>query len=559
MNHFPERLKLMKNPTAMLGLLVVLCACSGSLEDDWPTDRWVRSIPEEEGMDSKLLVEMLREIAREELPVHSVLVVRNGRLVLDAYFEPFREEHHHIIYSATKSISAMLIGVAILDGLIADDTQPVLELFPGYRDGLEDFDERRRALEIRHLLTMTAGFDWQDGPYGVRQNGDFSRMLAAPDGIAYILNKEFVAAPGNRYNYNSGCSHLLAAVIQEVTGQTALDYANAKLFGPIGVRGAAWSEYQGINNGGSELFLRPQDMARLGYLVLRKGRWNARQVVPEEWIDRMTQPLLETDFEQMGEEYGYGWYTKRFNHQTVWSAEGLGGNGIYVVPEQDLVVVFSGGLVGMEMLAPYRYLEKYILPAVHSMDPLPANPESVRSLEELLSRVPEPESMPAAAAPHIAEVVSGQIFRVEDFGNLLGIEELRFDFTGPDLGRVGVVYSGTGRDVDWGVDILFRTDDLTDRQNRIALDFGLDGRSRTTLIKHDEIGEIPIAAQGRWDGECRLVLSVVTGWAVPQTWTFDYCDNDGVSFSIESNFYSMAMSGRPAFQGAAFTKRQFND
>jgi len=536
----------MKKLIASLGLVVVFFACSGSQGDRWPTDGWVTSTPEEEGMDSKLLVEMLGEIAREDLPVHSVVVVRHGRVVLDAYFEPYRVQDRHIIYSATKSITAMLIGVAIADGLIMDDTQAVLELLPGSRDRLEGIDDGKRALELRHLLTMTAGFDWQDGPYGVRESGDFSRLLAASDGIAYILNKEVVAAPGSRHNYNSGGSHLLAAIIQEAAGQTALEYANARLFGPIGVRDAAWSEYQGINNGGSELFLKPRDMARLGYLVLRRGRWDGRQVVPEEWIDRMTEPMLKTEFEQMGEEYGYGWYTKRFDGQTVWSAEGLGGNGIYVVPEQDLVVVFSGGLVGLEMLAPYRYLEQYIMPAVRSAGPLPANTEMERSLEEMMTTVHEPESGPVAAASPIAEAVSGRIFEIEDRNNLLGIEELYFDFPSPDSGRVRIVYSGTGKDADWGVDAVFRTDDIADQRRRVELDFGLDGRSRTTRIEHDEIGNIPISARGRWEGEGRLVLTVVTGWAIPQTWTIDFCDGDSVSLAIESTFYSTAISGQPA-------------
>ena len=158
----------MKKLIASLGLVAVLLACSGSPGDRWPTDGWVTSTPEKEGMDSKLLVEMLGEIAREDLPVHSVVVVRNGRVVLDAYFEPYLEQDNHIIYSATKSITAMLIGVAIADGLIEGDTQPVLELFPGSRDRPSNIDDRIQALELRHLLTMTAGFDWQDGPYGVR-------------------------------------------------------------------------------------------------------------------------------------------------------------------------------------------------------------------------------------------------------------------------------------------------------------------------------------------------------------------------------------------------------
>jgi len=534
---------IMKMLAVILGLLAFLCACSdpGEVPQTHPSNDWMIGMPEGAGMDSELLSAMVAEIVEEELPVHGVIVIRHGKLVFEAYFEPYTVKDRHIIYSATKSVTAMLVGAAIADGLIAGDTQPAAELLPDYRDLLTKHNDAGHPLRIQHLLTMTAGFDWSDGPYGVAASGDFSRLLGASDGIAYLLHTSRAAEPGSRYNYNSGGSHLLAAILQEVTGKTTLDYATDRLFEPIGIRDAAWSEYQGINNGGSELFLRPRDMARLGQLVLHGGSWDGRQVLPAEWVEKMTAPMLSTNVEQLGEDYGYGWYTKQLGEHTVWSAEGLGGNGIYVVPDLDMVVVFTGGLVGREMLAPYRFIEQNILEAVRSDEPLPPKPDLERPFEQALRKAPE--FTVTLGSSHILESVSGKIFEIDGDDNLLGIEELGFDFLEDGSGRMRITYFGTGKDEDWGVDVVLRTDDLLDEQEAVEFELGLDGFGRTTLVEHDEMGMIPVLVEGRWKDDCRLGLNVVTGWAIPQTWALDFCEKNAVSLEIKSIFYDTAVTG----------------
>jgi CubicO group peptidase (beta-lactamase class C family) len=493
-------------------------------------------------MDSKLLAAMTDEITAAGLPVHSVLVARNGHLVFEHYFEPYGAEDRHIIYSATKSVTAMLIGAAIDDGLITSDTQPVRELLPDHAGLLLTSGGDAPPLQVKHLVTMTAGFDWQDDPYGVRASGDFSRLLASADGVAYILGKVRTETRGRRWNYNSGASHLLAAIIQEASGMPVLDYARKRLFEPIGIRDAAWSEYQDIANGGSELFLRPRDMARLGHLVLRSGEWDGRQVLPATWVERMTEATLST-VEQLGESYGYGWYTKKLGGRTVRSAEGLGGNGIYVVPELDLVVVFTGGMVGREMLAPYRFIEWNILEAFPSDE----GPERITDQWAILgtegSGEPQADHEATPVGPTIAESVSGKVFHIASDDNLLGITTLGFDFPGTGSGRMKAAYQGTGKDADWGVDLLFRSDDIIEERQEVEVDFGLDGRGRRTLVNHVEVGDIPVLANGSWESGCRLGLEVVTGWAIPQTWTVDFCEANTVSLEIRSIFYDTTVTG----------------
>lgn len=266
---------------ACLVVVLLLLGC-GHREEELaaPIAGWRISTPEEQGIDSRPLLAMLREIQEQELRIDSVIVVRNGHLVMEAYLPPYEREHRHIIFSATKGISALLVGLAIEEGLILDEKAKVLDLLPLEGEEIKNLDDWKRQLALEDLLTMTDGFEWQDWPYGIRAEGDFSRLLASSDGVRYILDKPIVQEPGTHFNYNSGASHLLTAIVQEVTGKTALEYANERLFHPLGIDDVGWSAYQGINNGGSELFLRPREMAKVGYLMLNEGRWEERRSSP---------------------------------------------------------------------------------------------------------------------------------------------------------------------------------------------------------------------------------------------------------------------------------------
>ena len=495
-------------------------------------EEWRTSTPEEQGIDSGPLIAMLQDIQEQDLRIDSVLIVRNGYLVMEAYFPPYEREHRHIIYSATKGISALLVGLAIEDGLIRDEKAKVLELLLREAEEVENLDDRKRQLALEDLLTMTDGLEWQDWPYGIREVGDFSRLLASSDGVRYILDKPMVHEPGTHFNYNSGSSHLLAAIVQEVSGKTALEYANERLFHPLGIYDAGWSAYQGINNGGSELFLRPREMAKVGYLVLNGGRWGGKQVFPAEWVEAAIEPHIETDVEFMKEEYGYQWYAKTFAGHRVHSAEGLGGNFTFVVPDLDLVVVFAGGLIGREMASPYRFLEERIIPAVKSVTPLPPNPALIQALDQLAAGNPPTDQ----ELPELARQVSGSTFDAEDRDNVLGIEQLSIEFPRDAEALMTIAYSGTGVDADWGMDIVFRRDDVSEERQELQMAIGLDGNFRTVLVDHDEIGEVPFSAKGRWENDHTLVLTVLSAWAIPEKWTLSFLDAEGVTLSIETPF-----------------------
>jgi len=518
---------------ACLVVVLFLLGC-GHREEELaaPIAGWRISTPEEQGIDSRPLLAMLREIQEQELRIDSVIVVRNGHLVMEVYLPPYEREHRHIIFSATKGISALLVGLAIEDGLILDEKVKVLDLLPLEGEEIKNLDDRKRQLALEDLLTMTDGFEWQDWPYGIRAEGDFSRLLASSDGVRYILDKPIVQEPGMHFNYNSGSSHLLTAIVQEVTGRTALQYANERLFHPLGIYDAGWSVYQGINNGGSELVLRPRDMAKVGYLMLNEGRWEGEQILPAEWVEASIQQFIKTDVEFLEEEYGYQWYTKHFAGHKVHSAEGLGGNFTFVVPDLDLVVVFAGGLMGREMAAPYRFLEETVIPAVVSDTPLPPNPALTRTLDRVAAGLPTT----AQELPEPARQVSGSTFEAKDGDNVLGIKQLSITFPRDEEALMTIAYSGTGVDADWGMDIVFRRDDVSEEREELQIAIGLDGNFRTVMVDHNEIGEVPFSAKGHWEDDRTLVLTVLSAWAIPETWTLSLLDADTAILAIETPF-----------------------
>ncbi len=285
-------------------------------------------------MDPALLAEMFRTIEAQAINIHSVLVIRHGYIVAEAYYPPFTEESQREVFSVTKSVMSALIGIGLNEGAISGLDRPVLDFFPGRT--FAQPDPRKTAMTLENLLTMTAGLDWED------TNPVLGQMTQSPDWVAFVLDRPMVEAPGRRFNYCSGCSHLLSAILQETTGQKTFDYAQAHLFGPLGITHFTWQrDRQGIALGGWGLQMTPRDMAKFGYLYLHGGAWDGQQLVPAEWVRRSTARHVETD-STLALGYGYQWW--RDPAVDAYMARGRGGQLIYVAPGPDLVVVFTADL-----------------------------------------------------------------------------------------------------------------------------------------------------------------------------------------------------------------------
>ena len=387
----------------------------------WPGDEWRVSSPEEQGIDSASILSMLQEIQQQDLNIHSLLVIRHGYLVTEAYFPPYARDIKHPLHSITKSLTSAMTGIAIQDGYIKSVQQNILDFFPEIAKGSND--KYLKDINLEHLLTMSAGFNTSTLP-------DFAGRDENFDVVEHILTYNSVLyEPGKTFYYDSGLPHVISAVIQKTSGLTLEAYARTKLFNPLGITDFRWqSDPQGITTGYSGLILRPYDMAKLGYLYLHNGEWNGKQIVPAEWVQVSTARHMNTKGQMNTAEddgYGYYWWIDSFGG---YSAHGFGGQYIFVLPKLDMVVVFTSGLTAPFFPAPHRLLQKYLLPAAQSEQPLAANPQVVSQLTAEIANIQDTEK-PVAPLPEIAKQISGKTFHIAG-----GVrpEKVTFTFPGDD-------------------------------------------------------------------------------------------------------------------------------
>jgi CubicO group peptidase (beta-lactamase class C family) len=323
-------------------------------------------------MDSELLAKMFTAVQEEGYDIHSVTVIRNGYLVADATIYPFNESAKHIIHSVTKSINSALIGIAIEQGAIEGVNQPVLSFFP--ERTAANLDVNKEGMTLEHLLMMASGLECRDS-YLYRWRG-LNEMRQSDDWVQFMLDLPMAEAPGSRFEYCNGGSFLLAAIIQETTGMRASDFAEAHLFGPLGITDVVWpSNRQGISIGWGEMRMQPHDMAKIGFLYLNEGRWDGEQVIPAEWVSASTHKQIDATLQ---DGYGYQWWV---SDDGSYMAIGYAGQFIFVVPEYELVVVFTSDLSEREFYTPQNLLDKFIIPAAVSSTALPANPAGAALLE----------------------------------------------------------------------------------------------------------------------------------------------------------------------------------
>jgi len=362
----------------IVGLWCNFGSATDKLPDYWPTNGWRTASPESQGMDSSQLVKMLDTIWEKEIEIHSVLVIRNGFIVLDAYGYPFDSEVAHHIDACTQSITSALVGIAIDKRYIKDVRQPVLAFFPN-RDA-KNHDARKEAMTFENLLTMTTGLECRD-PFLYLQSGMMNMILDAnwrmsADWVQFMLDLPMAEAPGTRYVYCNGAPFLLSAILQRQTGMNALTFAEKYLFAPLGISDVGWgSNPQGITLGYGELFMRPHDMAKIGYLYLNKGLWDGQQILSSQWIKASTRKHAETT---LLPGYGYHWWIAA---PGIYIAAGNKGQFIMVAPERNMVVVFTGRLSPQDFLIPLNMLSSFIIPAIKSTTYLPENTNAEQALK----------------------------------------------------------------------------------------------------------------------------------------------------------------------------------
>lgn len=348
------------------------------------TSYWPRSTPEDVGMDSVLLAEMLETIQRDRSKIDSVLVIRSGKLVLDAYNHPFSEGQKHNLFSITKSVLSALIGIAIEQGYIENLNQTVLEFFPDR--SINNLDQRKEAMTLEDLITMTSGIKCRDSY--VYNGIGLREMRDTDDWLQHVLDLPMEAPPGAQFEYCNGASLLLSAVLQEAAGMKTADFARQNLFLSLGIDDFDWNESpEGVTTGWSGLHLQPVDIARFGQLFLNEGIWGGEQVIMPDWVKISTQQHVAGTLQ---DGYGYYWWIVS---PEMYMGLGYGGQFLIVLPEEQIVVVFTSSLSEQDFYLPQRLMEKFILPAIGSSEgALPENPNGNERLQKAIEALASPET-----------------------------------------------------------------------------------------------------------------------------------------------------------------------
>jgi CubicO group peptidase (beta-lactamase class C family) len=328
---------------ALSAFAIAAAICNGATptqdttEPIWPTKGWQSSSPEEQGMDSKELAKLV-----DFGTVHSfdsLLVARHGKVVAEAYYAPYSAGIPHAINSCTKAVISTLTAIALKEGLLDNPSHRVMDFFG--RQSIANVDDRKEAITVQSLLDMTSGIEWTErlGDSSAAAVETESEMDSSPDWVKFILDRPMSSAPGDIFNYNSGNTHLLSAMLTKLTGMSTLEYAKSKLFGPLGITKVSWQhDPQGISNGGWGLSLLPRDMAKIGYLHLRKGLWEGQELLPPAWIDKVSHATV--DMRLGGLRYSDLFWA--LPDKRVYMAVGRNGQVIMVFSNLDVVAVTTG-------------------------------------------------------------------------------------------------------------------------------------------------------------------------------------------------------------------------
>jgi uncharacterized protein (TIGR03437 family) len=339
----------------------------------WPTGEWRRSTPRAQGLNAELLASLINRIRQRQIrDLDSLLIVRNGHLVVEEYFNGWGPNDLHTLQSVTKSVTSLLTGVALQQGKLPGVEAKALDYFAEYQP-IQNLDARKSALRVQDLLTMRTGMDWSEGIYA---GSPLQRMNeCACNWLRFVVDWPMREQPGMRFEYNSGGTIMLGGAVQKAAGMRVENFAAEHLFAPLGITRFNWFPGTGnfvVHTGGG-LNMRPLDMAKLGYLVLRNGRWDDRQIVSAAWISESMRHWVSypRTFAGRPVDYGYLWWLFSLDATRaaqgpefdIYAASGAQDQWIFAVPKYDLIVVFTGN-TSATFAQPVSFLYTDILPAI---------------------------------------------------------------------------------------------------------------------------------------------------------------------------------------------------
>jgi CubicO group peptidase (beta-lactamase class C family) len=381
-------------------LLLLFVFIVYSCKNEAVTTSIPRSVPEKEGVSSQGIIDFLNAAAKSKHEFHSLMILRHGKVIAEGWWNPYRPDLKHTLYSTSKSFTATAVGFAVSEKKLSVDDK-VISFFP---DQLPDTVSPFLAeMKVKDLLSMSAGQD---------PDPTFSTVVNDSNWVKGFLSKPVVHQPGTKFLYNTLATYMLSAIVQKVTGEKVVDFLKPRLFDPLSIEGADWEvDPHGINCGGWGLRLKTEDMAKFGQLFLQKGNWKGKQVLPASWIEEASTlkiyqapdvPQSTKDSSDWMQGYCYQMWRCRNN---CFRADGAFGQYIIVMPDQDAVIAITCETGDMQ--SELDLVWDYLLPAIKNSK-LPENTDLSAALKGRLAML----ALPVASSGNspVVSSISGKTF-----------------------------------------------------------------------------------------------------------------------------------------------------
>jgi CubicO group peptidase (beta-lactamase class C family) len=375
-----------------------------------------RSSPESQGMSAKGILDFANAVETDRLNLHSLMILRQGKVVAEGWWAPYAPDLKHTLYSLSKSFTSTAIGLAVAEGKLKVDDK-VVSFFPDEKPAT--VSANLAAMRVRDLLSMSTGHD-KDTTGKLRESG-------SDNWVKSFLTQPVEHEPGTFFVYNSGATYMLSAIIQKLTGQTLLEYLKPRLFQPLVIEDADWEvDPNGINTGGWGLRVKTEDIAKFGQLYLQKGEYNGKRILPAAWVEEATRSHImskgsnrkpEDDDWQQG--YGYQFWRCR---NGAYRGDGAFGQYCIVMPKEDMVVAITSETGDMQAIL--NHVWGHILPTVKATG-VPADKGIQSEMQKKLGTLALPLT-PGKPASELSAKMNGKSFKLAD--NELKINKVSFEF-----------------------------------------------------------------------------------------------------------------------------------
>lgn len=469
--------------------------------------------PESVGISSEYIRKFFEELDQcDQIQVHGVMILRHGKVIAQGDFQPYTAAYPHMMFSLSKSITGMAVGMLVRDGLLSTD-EKIVDIFSDRVSFLRS--PRINSITVLHLLNMTSGIKFNEAGSAVEK-----------DWVRAFLQSDCLYEPGSEFSYNSMNSYLLSAIVCKRSGMSLTEYLTPRLYEPLGIQTPLWETCpMGIEKGGWGLYLRIADMAKLGQIYLQGGRWMVNgkmtQLVPEDWIQKSVKTELPAG--DGDNRRGYGYQLWDFGAQGAYQFNGLFGQYVIVLPQRDMVIAVTSGSPHLFTDCSAEIIERYFgdNAPTFSEKPLPNNLRHLRALKNTLSHLytihetapkKEPASflgdlarrvLPRPATDRLsptASALNGRTYRTEPgYGSLMPLI----------LQCVTNNFCSGLTQVDFAFEpgsccITFYDEDTVN-----MVEAGMDGTPRTgTVTIHDEVYAVGATARLTTDEDDRPVLKL---------------------------------------------------